>query len=294
MILRILFILLLIPMSLSFAQEIQVGDPATHKSLDIRINQDGNANVTHLIKSGGLNHVILVSGDIISEILVTNEDDDIVQFAHSGNNETIVLFPHRDDIKISYTLGGVVNLINDTWTWEYQYLTSTNFYFPDHIDKVYTNDIPISLDDVKGVKCHGCQVILEYTTDKSRIFDVIWEEEKFKVHIDTADELSNFVFNQMTKTIQFDIKHGDRNIEIIIPTKLLGEPYQVYVNDDEFEIFNVEQINNSTTTIYIKPSLGTVQIIGTSVIPEFPVYLLIFAISMMSVLLFTSRKIIIH
>ena len=294
MILRILFILLLIPMSISFAQEIQVGDPATHKSLVIRITEDGDANVTHLIGPGDLRYVPIVSGNVSSEILVTNEDDESVQFAHSGNNETIVLFPYRDDITISYTLSSVVNLINDTWTWEYLYLTSTSFYFPNHIDKVYTNGIPIYLDDVKGVKCHGCQVILEYATSKLHIFDVTWEEEKFKVHIDTTDELFNFVFNQMTKTIQFDTKHGDRNMEIIIPTKLLGEPYQVYVNDDEFEIFNIVQINDSTATIHIKPNLGTVQIIGTSVIPEFPVYLLIFAISMMSIFILSSRKLFIH
>ena len=58
---------------------------------------------------------------------------------------------------------------------------------------------------------------------------------------------------------------------IIIPLELLWEPYSVFLDDDK--ILKHEIINNGTHVwLSMKPETsGEITIIGTTVIPEFPI-----------------------
>ncbi|MBA4447856.1 MAG: hypothetical protein H2B07_03060, partial [Nitrosopumilaceae archaeon] len=118
--------------------------------------------------------------------------------------------------------------------------------------------------------CHGCQMLLEYAINESRIYqNVKWEEKEFTVEIRNQNGIDKFVFDQPSKSISFDTIGENRFVTTIIPLELLWEPYVVFLNDEEIPAR--QNINNGTHVwLIINPDTsGTVNIIGTTVVPEF-------------------------
>jgi hypothetical protein len=115
-------------------------------------------------------------------------------------------------------------------------------------------------------------MILEYSFDEQKIINhVTWEEKKFDVEINTLAEIEEFNFDQPSKKINFRVNGDNQSVSIIIPLELLWNPYLVYL-DDEKIIFH-EYMNNGTHVwLNIRPeTTGEISIIGTTVVPEFPV-----------------------
>ena len=115
-------------------------------------------------------------------------------------------------------------------------------------------------------------MVLEYSINEPKIFEnVTWEDEEFVVEIQGYSNISNFVFEQPTKSITFDISEENQFVTTIIPLELLWKPYSVFLNNEK--VFFHEYINNGTHVwLSMKPeTVGEVSIIGTTVIPEFPI-----------------------
>ena len=51
----------------------------------------------------------------------------------------------------------------------FRYLEDTSFILPKEVDLIFVNNKPVYLDKMKGILCHGCQMILEYSIDEPRI-----------------------------------------------------------------------------------------------------------------------------
>jgi len=101
--------------------------------------------------------------------------------------------------------------------------------------------------------------------------NVKWEDKEFLVEIRSHSNIDKFIFDQPTKSIIFDISEKNRFVTTIIPLELLWEPYLVFLNDEK--IF-FREINNNGTHVWlnIKPeTTGEIIILGTTVIPEFPI-----------------------
>jgi hypothetical protein len=100
---------------------------------------------------------------------------------------------------------------------------------------------------------------------------VKWEDKEFVVEIRSHSNINEFIFDQPTKSIGFDISKENGFVTIIIPLELLWEPYTIFLDDEK--IYFHEYNNNGTHVwLNIKPkSSGEISIIGTSVVPEFPI-----------------------
>ncbi len=121
--------------------------------------------------------------------------------------------------------------------------------------------------------CHGCTSKLQFAIDEPVIInEVKWEDQKFDILIRTSAGIHSFNFNQPSKSMSFEIDVGGF-VTLIIPLELLWNPYEVYLNDEK--IIKHEFSQNSTHVwLNIRPnSIGTVQIIGTSAVPEFSMLL---------------------
>jgi len=161
---------------------------------------------------------------------------------------------------------------DNVWTWSFRYLETTSFILPEEADLIFVNERPVYLDEKKGITCHGCQMILEYSIDEPKIYQNIkWEDKEFQVEIRSHSNIHGFTFNQTTKSIIFDISEENKFVTTIIPLELLWGPYAVFL-DDEKIYFN-QYVNNGTHAwINIRPeTAGEVTIIGTTVVPEFPI-----------------------
>jgi len=256
-----------------FAQ-ISIGSPAEQISVEITIGSDGDAHVVHLIKPSNTAIQVDIIPGTVQNLDVKGVSGSDVQYGIIGDNMGVSIFLTRENVVVEYDLDDVLFFNNGVWVWDYNYPGVTTFYFPDGVDLVFTNARPIDIGISEGIKCHGCDTKLEFAIDEPVIINEIkWEDQKFDVLIRTTAEINSFNFNQPTKSMSFDINIAHRFVTLIIPLELLWNPYEVYLNDEK--IIKHEFSQNSTHVgVNIRPdTTGTVQIIGTSVVPEFSMLL---------------------
>ena len=248
--------------------QISVGEKADQKSVEIVLSED-EVKVKHVIRSSNLPVDLELIDGTVSNIVVTNDEGNEVLF--TINDEGILLIqPSKEDVIVEYDLNDVLVEKNNVLTWDFLYLESTSFILPEQIDFVIVNERPVYLGDMRGINCHGCQMLLEYSTNELQINqNVKWEEQEFLVEITSNSNIENFVFDQPSKSITFDVSEENRFVDTIIPLELLWGPYSVFL--DEEKILFQEYFNNGThvwVTMVPKTS-GEITIIGTTVVPEF-------------------------
>ena len=252
--------------------QISIAEKANQKSVEVVINSAGDVHVNHVISSSNSPaQVELISGTV-SNLSVTNEYEEEIQFSVIGENEGVLILPSKTDSIIKYELGNVLTEKDHVWTWNFRYLESTSFILPEEVDLIFANERPLYLDGKKGIACHGCQMVLEYSINEPKILESVkWEDKEFVVEIRSHSDISEFIFDQPAKSIIFDLYNENRFVTAIIPLELLWGPYGVFL-DDEKILFH-EYINNGTHVwVTMKPeNAGKVSIIGTTVVPEFPV-----------------------
>ena len=172
---------------------------------------------------------------------------------------------------VKYDLANAVTKQNDWWIWNYLYPATTSFYLPEKVDLVFVNANPLNLAESGGIKCHGCQVKLEYQLDKTETDkEVQWEDKKFDVRVISTADISSFNFDQPNKKIVFNTDNANEYVTLVIPKELLSNPYEVLLNDKK--LLKHEFYSDDTNIwLNIKPNAtGKVEVIGTSAIPEFP------------------------
>ena len=253
----------------SYAQ-VTIAEKANQKLVEVRIDSEGNVHVIHVIDNANMPKQVDLIPGTVSNISVTDEQGEKKQFSTIGDNNAVLIMPSNEDSILQYELDNVISKINDIWTWDFLYLQSTAFILPDEVDLLFANERPVFLNNEKGISCHGCQMLLEYSIDESRIYeDVKWEEKEFVVEIRNQKGVDNFIFDQPSKSITFEIVDENRFVTTIIPLELLWEPYTVFLDDEKIPVY--QHINNGTHVwLNIKPETsGEIIIIGTTVVPEF-------------------------
>ena len=259
----------------AFAQ-ISFGTPAEHVSIRVTIEENGDVRVVHVVKKSNENVQVKMLPGTIENLQVVDGTGNEIQHAVGGHS-IITLFPPKVNFGVEYDLKDVLILKDGVWTWDFLYTESKNgveFYFPDEFDLIFVNDRPVRIVNAEGMRCHGCDMFLEYVIDEPIILkEVEWEEQKFPVSIRTLDEINSFNFDQPRRSLSFETTQEDRLITLIIPLELLWNPYQVYLDDQK--ILNHQFYQNDTHVwLNIKPkTFGTIEIIGISAIPEFSLLL---------------------
>ena len=251
--------------------QISIGQKANQKSVEVIINSEGEVHVKHIVHKSSLPTDLELIYGTVSNVSVTNEEGDELLFS-MNDDRTLLVQPSNEESIVEYDLEHALIQTNGVWTWSFRYLETTSFYFPDEAKLIFSNERPVYLDEKKGISCHGCQMVLEYSINEPKILEnVTWEDKEFVVEILTHSNIENFVFNQPTKSISFDVSNENQFVTTIIPLELLWNPYVVLLDDEK--IF-FHEYNNDGTHVWLslKPETsGTISIIGTTVIPEFPI-----------------------
>jgi hypothetical protein len=267
--------LLLILSTPLVSAQLTIGDPAKQKLVKVTIGKQGEVHIIHEIeKSNTPIHLNTINGTL-SNLKVHDINGNEIEhgISGSGNVTGITIFSSANDVDVEYDLNDVLIFKNGMWVWDFLYLETTTFILPEGLQLVYVNNTPVMLQDAKGITCHGCQAKIEYSFDEPlNLKEIQWESKKFKVGIITLTEISSFNFDQPSKSISFNVNEDNQLITLIIPRELLWNPYEVYLNDQK--ILKHEFFSNDTHAwLTIRPHhSGTIQIIGTSVVPEFPLF----------------------
>ena len=87
-------------------------------------------------------------------------------------------------------------------------------------------------------------MVLEYSFDEPKIIQKVkWEDKKFLVEIRTFAEIEvQFNFNQPSKSLSFEINGENKFVTIVIPIRIVWEPYTVLLNDEKILNFSRFQI----------------------------------------------------
>ncbi len=275
--------------------QVSMGGPP-NEDIRISIDENGTAHVIHEVMGNatGAVHVEMVSGNL-TNFSVTDQSGNSVQYSTiSQNPMSILLLPtQRNATLIKYDIPNAVTNEDGLWIWNYfepSDAAFTDFYFPKGVDTIWAQDRPVYLGD-KGLRQVGNGMQLTYIINPPETMQTIqWQNQTFDLGIRTLANVGSPVFDQSSKTFAFDIDKTNSHVVVIMPKALLWGPYQSTINANKTLTTSFHD-NGTYTWIGLTPTQsGTLQITGTTAIPEFPMFVpLAIAISAVVALRFSNR-----
>ena len=252
--------------------QLSIGGKAQQELVEIIIDSEGIVKVKHVIDSSNMPSQMNFIKGTISDISVITETGTKLQSNMIGENTGLLILPSSEKTIVEYNIEDVLFQKNGLWKWDFRYLETTTFIIPEEVDLLFVNERPLYLqEDEKGFRCHGCNVVLEYSIDETKHFEeVTWEDKTFVVEIRTLTEINDFTFSQPEKKLSFSVPEDHQFITVVIPLELLWEPYVVLIDDEQIVHYQFFE-DDKHAWLNLRPdSAGEVSIIGTTVVPEFP------------------------
>jgi hypothetical protein len=245
-----------------------LNEESNQKSIQVTISTTGEMHVIHVIKVLGVPSQIDLIDGTISNLSVKDQEGNEHQYGVMGDNNPLMIFPSNKDVIIEYDLADELVLKDNVWTLDFLYLDEVSFIFPQQVDLIFVDNRPAYLGEKNGIKCHGCQMILEYSLDEPKLFENIKIQDKeFLIEIRTWAEINQFSFDPALKGINFQIIGENAFVTTIVPIDFFAEPYQVFL-DEEKIIFHDYITNGTHVWLNMRPQdSGEISITGT-VVPE--------------------------
>jgi len=256
----------------------QLGAPAYQKSTHLIIDELNNIKAKHVI--GFSNDPVMVNlfeGAIPESITVTNEDGKELEFAivGIGDSGSVTIFSADKNTIIKYDLKDMFWNSDNLLTLNVGYPKTFGILFPEKIDQIFLNDQMIQIGDKKGISINGGGYVnvAYYSEMPKKIQEVQWKEDKFNVEIITDSKIDEFNFDQESKSISFQVNEKNKFVTINMEEELLGGPYVILLNDEQIK-YSKHSIKENHISLSMKPeSSGEIRIIGTTVIPEFSMFI---------------------
>ena len=256
----------------------QFGAPAYQKSTHLIIDELNNIEAKHVI--GFSNDPVMINlfeGAITESITVTNEDGKELEFAIVGMSDygAVTIFSADKNTIIKYNLENMFRQSDNLLTLNIGYPKTFGILFSEKTDQIFLNNQIIQLGDKKGISINGGGYVnVDYYSEMPKIIqEVQWKEDKFDVEIITDSEIDEFNFDQESKSISFQVNEKNKFVTISMEEKLLGGPYVILLNDEQI-IYSKYSIKENHISLSMKPeSPGQITIIGTTVIPEFSMFI---------------------
>jgi hypothetical protein len=132
---------------------------------------------------------------------------------------------------------------------------------------------------------------------KTEKHQVMAKGNQVELKVESNSNVSNFSFNEDAKRVSFEVKgaNGTNGFAIVTIDKVLEPPYTVTVDSQlttDFFIFEDKVDGENTIQINYEHSLHEIEIIGTNVVPEFPLAIMGLIAGILGVLAIirTSRR----
>ena len=257
--------------------QLTIGPEVKQELIELKINPDGEINVKHIVKASNIPSTLYLFSGEISNLVVTNEVEVEIQ-SGIGNDEkgnmSIMVLPSQQNTIVKYNLENMI-LNDNLFKTEISYNEKFSVIFDESINLIFVNDNIIFLDNKKGISVNGGgdAKIEFYSNESKMIKEVVWEENKFDVEIITDSEIKDFNFNQPEKSLSFQVNDENKFVTITMSEELLGGPYVILLDDEQIKYTKFVQKEN-IISLNLKPeTTGQVTIIGTTVIPEFSMFI---------------------
>ena len=260
--------------------QLSLGGEAKQDLIEIKLNPEGEINVKHIVRSSNVGSTLLIFDNaIIPDQNFTGENElgEEIQLGIIDDglgNKSIFILPSKYNAIIEYSLEDMI-LKDNLFTTTISYHEKFDVIFDESIEMFFVNNNSIFLDDKKGIAVNGGgDAKIEFYSNPSKILkEIIWDENKFDLEIIGDAKIERFNFDQASKSISFEITDKSKFVSIKLSEELLGGPYLTLLNDEKIK--HTKYVNNKNIILLnIMPeSKGTITIIGTTVIPEFSMFL---------------------
>jgi len=257
--------------------QLTIGSEVKQELIEVKINDKGEIDVKHIVKASNMPGTLHTFSGTISNLAVTNEigEEKEAGITNDGlGNQSIFILPSKQNSIIKYNLENII-LKDSLLTTQISYPEKFSVLFDDQTELIFVNNTPILLENKKGISINGGgeTKIQFYSNIPKIIKEVKWEENEFEVEIITNSKIEKFNFNQAEKSISFDVKDKNKFVTINISEELIGGPYVTLLNDEK--IYHTKFISaENNILLNMKPeTTGEITIIGTTVIPEFSMFI---------------------
>ena len=257
--------------------QLTIGPEVKQELIELKINPDGEINVKHIVKASNIPSTLYLFSGEISNLVVTNEVNVEIESGISNDakgNMSIMVLPSQQNTIVKYNLENMI-LNDNLFKTEISYNEKFSVIFDESINLIFVNDNIIFLDNKKGISVNGGgdAKIEFYSNESKMIKEVVWEENKFDVEIITDSEIKDFNFNQPEKSLSFQVNDENKFVTITMSEELLGGPYVILLDDEQIKYTKFVQ-DGGMISLNLKPeTTGQVTIIGTTVIPEFSMFI---------------------
>jgi hypothetical protein len=271
-------LIMLVMITPTVSAQLSIAPQANQKTIEVILDEKGNVKVKHLVFSTTNSVTVNLFEGTISNLLVLNEEGEEAQMTlvdDGYGNKSVIIFPTKQKIIIEYDLEDKLFMNENLANIGIKYSEEFSVKFSKKINLIFVNSNPIFLEEKAGINVNGGgELNLQYYLDIPKIIETVqWEEDKFPVEIISDSKIKNFNFEQTSKSISFQINKENKFITITMPQILLGGPYVTLLDDEKIEYAKwVDE--NENVSITVKPeSIGQITIIGTTVIPEFSMFI---------------------
>ena len=257
--------------------QLSLGSEAKQELIEVKINPDGEINVKHVVSPSNMPTTVPLFLGKISNLIIT---DDLGEEINSGTandakgNLSVLLLPSNQNSIITYNLENM-KINNNLFNTEISYPQKFSVIFEESINLIFLNNNVLFLDDKKGVAINGGgNMKIEFYSTESKIIEkATWEENEFNVEIITDSEIQSFNFNQPEKSLSFQVNDENKFVTITMSEELLGGPYVTLLDDEKIKYTKFVR-DEGIVSLNLKPeTTGQVTIIGTTVIPEFSMFI---------------------
>jgi hypothetical protein len=259
--------------------QLTLGQKANQKSIELFVDKSEIIEVKHVISPSKMPVTVnLFEGVTQNSIEVKNEDGEEKEIGIGNDgkgNVSITIFPTVTQTIIKYNVTEQSSLTDNLWTVKAKYNETYSVLFPEEIKFIFLNNNLIPLENRDGISVNGGgEIKVEYySMIPKSIQKVQWEENKFDVKIISDLKIERFNFDQESKSISFEINEKDEFVTVGIPQELLWGPYVIMLDDEKIHYGKSFESEN-IVLLYLKPeTTGQVTIIGTTVIPEFSMFI---------------------
>jgi len=257
--------------------QLTLGSEAKQELIEIKINLKGEVDVKHIIEASNTPVTTHLFSGTTSNLVITNEIGEEKELAIINDglgNESILILPSKENSIITYNLENMI-LKDNLFTTQMSYFEKFSIIFDKEVELIFVNNNVIFLENKKGISINnGGEVKIQfYSNIPKMIKEVEWEENKFDVEIITYSKIDKFNFDQELKSISFEINEENKFVTINMSEELLGGPYIILLNDEQITYSKYSSKENHMSLSMKPESSGEITIIGTTVIPEFSMFL---------------------
>ena len=280
LVILLVIIITVIPTSYS---QLTIGEQANQKLIEVTINGSEKIKVKHVVSGSNMPvSVNLFEGEISNlKVIDENGNEKLEDGLKAGitndgyGNKSIFLFPSNQNSIIEYDLEDISTLYDNLWTVRIAYPEQFSILFSENINIIFINNNLIHLEDKKGINVNGGGTMsLQYYANIPKAMKQIqWEENYFDVEVISNSEITNFNFEQESKSISFEMNEKNKFVTITMSEELLGGPYVILLDDEKLK-YNKYIPKENHVSLSMKPeSTGQITIVGTTVIPEFSMFI---------------------